>query len=185
MVDSSAFVFSGSGGQGVITAAILLAETAVLYENLNAVQTQVYGAAARGGATRTDVVISKREIFYPKVIQPHVLVCLTQESYHKFSHIVRPGGLLISDPRYVEISRSVDATQVQIPFYQSVLDRIGKPIVLNVCMLAAVVAFVPVVRRESLYQILEDRMAKAHLAMNRDALDLGFELAAESSVPVG
>ena len=45
-------VFSGSGGQGVITAAIILAEAAALYENLNAVQTQSYGPEARGGATR-------------------------------------------------------------------------------------------------------------------------------------
>ena len=43
-------VFSGSGGQGVITAAIIMAEAAVIYEDLNAVQSQSYGAAARGGA---------------------------------------------------------------------------------------------------------------------------------------
>ena len=41
-------VFSGSGGQGVITASIILAEAAVLHENLNAVQSQSYGAEARG-----------------------------------------------------------------------------------------------------------------------------------------
>ncbi len=85
-------VFSGSGGQGVITAAIVLAEAAVLYDNLTAVQSQSYGAAARGGATRSDVVISDSKINFPKVIQPNVLVCLTQEAYNKFSSIIRPGG---------------------------------------------------------------------------------------------
>ncbi len=55
-------VFSGSGGQGVITAAIILAEAAVLHEGLTAVQSQVYGAEARGGATRTDVIIADSEI---------------------------------------------------------------------------------------------------------------------------
>ena len=84
-------VFSGSGGQGVITASIVLAEAAVLYENLNAVQSQSYGAAARGGATRSDVIISDSTIDYPKVIQPNVLVCLTQEAYTKFCDIIRPG----------------------------------------------------------------------------------------------
>ncbi|MBW1842214.1 MAG: 2-oxoacid:ferredoxin oxidoreductase subunit gamma, partial [Deltaproteobacteria bacterium] len=49
-------VFSGSGGQGVITAAILLSEAAVLYDDLIAVQSQVYGPAARGGATRSDII---------------------------------------------------------------------------------------------------------------------------------
>jgi hypothetical protein len=84
-------VFSGSGGQGVITAAIILAEAAVMHEGLTAVQTQAYGAAARGGATRTDVIISDTTINFPKVIQPNVLVCLTQESYNKFFDIIRPG----------------------------------------------------------------------------------------------
>ena len=77
-------VFSGSGGQGVITAAIILAEAAVLHDNLTAVQSQAYGPEARGGATRSDVIISDTIINYPKVIQPNVLVCLTQEAYNKF-----------------------------------------------------------------------------------------------------
>jgi 2-oxoglutarate ferredoxin oxidoreductase subunit gamma len=46
------------------------------------------------------VIISDSPINFPKVIQPNVLVCLTQESYNKFYDIIRPGGLLISDSRY-------------------------------------------------------------------------------------
>src|SRR5210317_2414316 len=104
-------VFTGSGGQGVITASIILAEAAVLYEGRNAVQSQSYGAAARGGATRTDIIISDSTIDYPNVIQPNVLVCLTQDAYNKFYDIIRPGGLLISDTRYVKIHKKVDAQQ--------------------------------------------------------------------------
>jgi 2-oxoglutarate ferredoxin oxidoreductase subunit gamma len=121
-------VFSGSGGQGVITASIILAEAAVLYENLNAVQSQSYGAAARGGATRSDVIISDSIIDYPKVIQPNVLVC----------PVIRPGGLLVTDSRYVKTERKVDAQQRELPMYQNVMDKIGKPIVFNICMLGAV-----------------------------------------------
>ena len=119
-------VFSGSGGQGVITAAIILAESAVLHERLTAVQTQAYGAAARGGATRSDVIISDTTINFPKVIQPNVLVCLTQESYNKFSEIIRPGGLLLTDERYVKPHLKVDARQYQLPMYKTVMDTIGK-----------------------------------------------------------
>jgi hypothetical protein len=110
-------VFSGSGGQGVITAAIILAEAAVLHEGLTAVQTQAYGAAARGGATRSDVIISDSPINYPKVIQPNVLVCLTQEAYTKFYDIIRPGGLLM-DTRFVTPQLKVDAVQRQLPMYR-------------------------------------------------------------------
>jgi 2-oxoglutarate ferredoxin oxidoreductase subunit gamma len=106
-----------------------LAETAVLQENLNAVQTHVYGAAARGGATRSDVIVSSSEILYPRVEEPNVLICLTQEAYNKFSPIIRPGGLLITDKRYVQIERAIDAVQKELPMYQTVMDKIGKPIV--------------------------------------------------------
>jgi 2-oxoglutarate ferredoxin oxidoreductase subunit gamma len=170
-------VFSGSGGQGVITAAIILAEAAVLYEDLNAVQSQVYGPAARGGATRSDVIISDSEIHYPKVIQPNVLVCLTQEAYNKFYPIIRPGGLLITDSRYVKIQRKVDAQQKELSIYRTVMEHIGKPIVFNICMLGAVIRMTEVVKSESIMKVLEDRIPSGFLEMNRKALDLGMKLA--------
>lgn len=170
-------VFSGSGGQGVITAAIILAEAAVLYEDLNAVQSQVYGPAARGGATRSDVIISDSEIYYPKVIQPNVLVCLTQEAYNKFYPIIRPGGLLITDTRYVKIQRKVDAQQKELSIYRTVMEHIGKPIVFNICMLGAVIRITKVVKSESIMKVLQDRIPSGFLEMNRKALDLGMKLA--------
>ena len=78
-------VFAGSGGQGIITASVIFAEAAVLYDGLNAVQSQSYGAEARGGLVRSDVIISDADINFPKVIQPNFLVCLTQEAYDEFS----------------------------------------------------------------------------------------------------
>ncbi len=73
MDTSHKIVFTGSGGQGLITIAILLGEAAVLHEGLEAIQSQSYGAAARGGATRSDVIISKKRINIPKAFQPGVL----------------------------------------------------------------------------------------------------------------
>jgi 2-oxoglutarate ferredoxin oxidoreductase subunit gamma len=169
-------VFSGSGGQGVITAAIILAEAAVLHEDLTAVQTQAYGAAARGGATRSDVIISDSQINFPKVIQPNVLVCLTQEAYTKFYDIIRPGGLLIMDTRYVKPQLKVDAVQRQLPMYETVMDRIGKPIVFNICMLGAVVGLTGLVRSESIMKVLAQRIPSGFIEMNRQALELGLEL---------
>jgi 2-oxoglutarate ferredoxin oxidoreductase subunit gamma len=170
-------VFSGSGGQGVITAAIILAEAAVMYENLTAVQSQAYGAEARGGATRSDVIISDIPINFPKVIQPNVLVCLTQESYNKFSPIIRPGGLMITDTRYVVTHKKVDARQHELPLFRSVMEKIGKPIVLNICMLGAVIRMTKLVQPESIMKVLEKRIPSGFLGMNRQALELGIELA--------
>jgi len=172
-------VFSGSGGQGVITAAIILAEAAVLYENLDAVQSQVYGPAARGGATRSDIIISESKINYPKVIQPNVLVCLTQEAYNKFYPIIRPGGLLITDNRYVKIQKQVDALQKELPMYRTVMEKIGKPIVFNICMLGAVISLTDLVKAESIMKVLTNRIPSSFLEMNRKALDLGIKLGSE------
>jgi 2-oxoglutarate ferredoxin oxidoreductase subunit gamma len=170
-------VMSGSGGQGVITAAVILAEAAVLYEDLTAVQSQAYGPEARGGAARSDVIISDSEIHFPKVIQPNVLVCLTQMAYNKFVPIIRPGGLLITDNRNVTTERRIDAKQIELPLYNLVMDEIGKPIVFNICMLGALIRLIGIVRPESILKVLEKRVPPNFIGMNQKALDLGYTLA--------
>ena len=169
-------VFSGSGGQGVITAAIVLAEAAVLHEGLIAVQSQAYGPEARGGATRSDIIIADETINFPKVIQPNVLVTLTQEAYNKFYTIVRPGGILITDTRYVETQRKADAIQKEIPMYETVMEKIGKPIVFNICMLGTLLAITGLISPESVMKVLETRIPSGFLDMNREALDIGMRL---------
>jgi len=173
-------VFSGSGGQGVITAAIILAEAAVIFEKLNAVQSQAYGAAARGGATRSDVIIADTPIHYPKVVQPNILVCLTQEAYANYYPIIRPGGLLITDSRWVHIQRKVDARQKEIPMWEMVMKNIGKGIVFNICMLGVVTSLTGIVRPDSIIKVLKTRIPGDFLEMNRNALDLGMRLGEEA-----
>ncbi len=170
-------IFSGSGGQGVITASVILAEAAVLYEGLNAVQTQSYGPEARGGATRADVILDTKEIRYPKVDQPNILICLTQESYNKFSELIRPGGLLLVDSHFVTLARKVDARQVGVEMYNAVMEKIGKPVVFNICVLGTLIGLEKLVKPESLLKVLERRIPSEFLDLNRKALSLGLELA--------
>jgi len=170
-------IFSGSGGQGVITAAIIVAEAAVLYEGLNAVQSQSYGPEARGGASRSDVIISDTDIRFPKVIQPNILVCLTQEAYDKFSGLIRPGGLLLTDNHYVRQRNKVDAKQVGLDLYRSVIETIGSPIVFNICMIGAFAHLTQLVKKESIMKVLKVRIPSGTLDLNRQALELGVQLA--------
>ncbi len=173
-------VFSGSGGQGVITAAIILAEAAVMYDGKNATQSQSYGAAARGGGTRSDIIISNEEINFPEVRQPNVLVCLTQDAYNTYSTIVRPGGLLLTDTKFVKTTKKVDARQVELPLYEEVMAKIGKPVVFNICVLGALVGITEVIRPKSVMSAVADRVPRDFLELNNEALDLGFTLGAES-----
>ena len=175
-MERSRIVFSGSGGQGVITAAIILAKAAAIFEGKNAIQSQSYGAAARGGATRTDIVIADSEINFPKVIQPNILVSLTQESYNKFSPIIRPGGLLIVDSKYVTIGKKVDAKHRVLPMYEMVLKEIGKPIVFNICMLGALIGITRLIKPESILKVLETTIPKDFMEMNKKALEMGIKM---------
>jgi 2-oxoglutarate ferredoxin oxidoreductase subunit gamma len=172
-------VFSGSGGQGVITAAIILAQAAVLYENLIAVQAQSYGPEARGGATRSDVIIADTPIYFPKVTQPNILVCLTQQAYAGYSSIIRPGGILLADSHYVKTEKKVEARQMNLPMYETVIGQIGKPIVFNICMLGTLIGITGLVRPESIMKVLEKQIPPGFLDMNQKALDLGLKLGEE------
>ena len=175
-MERSRLVFSGSGGQGVITAAILLAKAAVLFEGKNATQSQSYGAAARGGATRSDVLISESDIYFPKVVQPNILISLTQESYNTFSGIIRPGGLLLVDAKFVSIEKKVDAKHISLPMYDTVMEKIGKPIVFNICMLGALLGATGLVQAQSILKVLETSIPIDFMDMNKKALELGMKM---------
>ncbi|WP_457554031.1 2-oxoacid:acceptor oxidoreductase family protein [Desulfobacula sp.] len=175
-MERSRLVFSGSGGQGVITAAIILAKAAAIFEDKYAIQSQSYGAAARGGATRTDIIIDDSEIYFPKVVQPNILVCLTQESYNKFAPIIRPGGLLLVDSKYVNIEKKVDAKHITLPMFDTVMEKIGKPIVFNICMLGALIGISELINPASILKVLETTIPEDFMKMNKKALDLGLEM---------
>ena len=175
-------VFSGSGGQGVITAAIILAEAAVIHEGLNATQSQSYGAAARGGATRSDIIISSDEIGFPNVTQPNILVCLTQEAYNAFSPIIRPGGTLLTDSRFVKQAKKVDAKQLELPMYQEVMEQVGKPIVFNICVLGAIIGLTGLIKPDSMLATIKDRVPADFVGLNTKAFELGLEMGADFSM---
>jgi len=87
---------SGTGGQGIIKGAMLLAEAALI-DGRNATQSQVYGPESRGGSTRAEVNISDERILFPKVVCPNLLLCLSPEAYKKYSPKIEEGGYLVVD----------------------------------------------------------------------------------------
>ena len=175
-------MFAGAGGQGIITASIILAEAAAIHEGFNVLQSQVYGPEARGGHSSSHVIISKTEIGYPKVVHPNVLICLTQEALNKFGANVRPGGLLITDRYYTRRLKMVDARIYNLRMYERVKEDIGLPIVFNVCVLGALVGLTEIVRSESVEVVLKTRVPERYLEQNIQAFSLGRELAAGARI---
>ncbi|TFH05584.1 MAG: 2-oxoacid:ferredoxin oxidoreductase subunit gamma [Spirochaetales bacterium] len=170
------FVFSGTGGQGMITAALILAEAALFYQGLNAVQTQMYGPEARGGSARSDVIISDREILFPKVLEPNVLVCVSQMAYDRYSSLVRPGGVVITDPFYVKRWVHASSREFAVPLH----DTVGPGQGFNISLLGAVVRLIPVVGLEAVRQAVAAHFPGDSGEQNLRALETGASLITES-----
>ncbi len=165
---------SGSGGQGLIFAGILLAEAIGIYGDKNVAQTQSYGPEARGGASRSDVVISEDIIFYPKTTELDILLALTQEACDSYYPALRGNGTLIVDSTYVS---QVPTDKVySIPFTRIAREKIGTPVVANVMSLGALAAITNVVKLDELEQVVLSRAPRGTEDKNRAALNEGFEL---------
>uniref|UniRef100_A0A7V3KMW0 2-oxoacid:ferredoxin oxidoreductase subunit gamma n=1 Tax=candidate division WOR-3 bacterium TaxID=2052148 RepID=A0A7V3KMW0_UNCW3 len=174
--DKIEITLAGSGGQGLILAGLVLADAAGIEENLEIVQTVEYGPEARLGTSRSDVIISKKPISYPKVQHPDVLVNLSQDAYNKFIRLVKKGGTVIVDTFNVKNLSTVDGPEViAYPFTEIVRNKIGTPLVLNMFVLGFLAKKFDIVKLESLYKAVDRRVKKYH-DLNKKALMEGYSL---------
>ena len=77
----------GFGGQGVILAGFIIGKAAAVFMNYYAVQSQSYGPEARGGAARSEIIISDEKIGYPRPTSVDFLVAMSQESLDRKSTV--------------------------------------------------------------------------------------------------
>jgi len=166
---------AGEGGQGMILAGIILAEAAAIYDGKQATQTQSYGPEARGGASRSEVVISDVEIDHPEVLSADVVLALSQEAYRKFAKTVHAGGLLIVDEDRVAVH--ADFSGIKVPVARIAQEATGKAITANTVALGFLVGMTGVVSREALEKAVIARAPKGTEEMNRKALQAGFAAA--------
>lgn len=172
---------AGSGGQGIISAGIILAEAAVL-AGLNAVQTQSYGPESRGGASRAEVVLSDGEIDYAKTIRPDVLLALTADACEKYARRTKSDGLLIVDDQ-VEAIPAGPYRIIRAPITRIAAADLGRPIVANIVALGLLAALTDIVPVSALEEAVLARVPKGTEELNRTALRRGFE-AGRQTVPV-
>jgi 2-oxoglutarate ferredoxin oxidoreductase subunit gamma len=169
---------AGEGGQGMILAGIILAEAASIYDGKMAVQTQSYGPEARGGASKSEVVIAAGEIDHPEVLSADVVVTLSQEAYDKYAGSVKPGGLLIVDNDHVHLIRVPGA--IKIPIGWLALHVAGKAITANTVALGVLVGLTGVVSRAAIEKAVTARAPRGTEEINRKALEAGFAAAEEA-----
>jgi 2-oxoglutarate ferredoxin oxidoreductase subunit gamma len=167
----------GVGGQGIVLASKLLGVAASLFDGKEAVCTQVYGPEARGGAARSDVVISDEPVDYPFVTEADVLAVMFPEAYDKFRPMLKDGGLLIVDTTLVTPD-DAEENVCAIPATK-IADEVGNRLTRNVVLLGCLVGLTDVVSRESMVEAIRKSMKPKIVELNIQALDAGMNFAAE------
>lgn len=166
--------FSGFGGQGIILAAVIVGRAAVMYDNKFAVQTQVYGPEARGGASMSAVIIDDDPILFPKVTNPDIYVIMSQEGFEKYGVQAGPGAVMLVDSTLVHSRPSCRC--IEIPATRDARENLKRDIVANIIMIGALVAVTGIVSREAIEKAILDSVPKGTEALNLQALKRGFEL---------
>lgn len=167
--------FGGSGGQGIITAALVLAHAVSVYGGKHVCQTQSYGPEARGGKSKAEVVISSRPIDYPKVMRMDMLLAMNQEACDAYSFDFKPNGLLLVDSTFVE--QLPTSRAVSIPFTRIAKDEIGNVLTANMIALGALGQLSKQVSMKSLEAAVTERMPKGTTELNLKALRVGIKAA--------
>lgn len=166
----------GFGGQGVVTMAMVAGETASLYDKKYVVQTQSYGPEARGGASKSELVISDEEVDYPKVQSPDVFVVLSRAAYLEYIHGLKDDGILIIDEDLVEIEGDLPKTVkvYRIPATRIADKEVGSKQATNIVMLGALTVITKILSVEGLKARIEERWPR-FLKTNMLALELGMK----------
>jgi len=167
---------SGAGGQGLLLIGKVLAEAAAVYDGKNATQSQSYGPEARGGASKSEVIISDDEIDYPKATEIDLLLALTQESCDKYTPDLKAGGVLLVDTTFVTKIPQGDFKICQAPITQKAKDDLGSATVANVVALGMIAALSPVVSLQAIESAILARVPKGTEELNLKAYRLGQSL---------
>lgn len=169
---------SGTGGQGLILAGIILAEAAII-DGKEAIQTQSYGPEARGGASKAEVLISNEPIDYPKVLSADILLVMSQEACNKYSGLVGPNGRMIIDSSLVWDIPEIAAKVIPLEITKMATEELGKVMVANIIALGALVGLTQAVSQEALKTAVLARVPKGTGKLNLQALEMGFDMVKE------
>jgi 2-oxoglutarate ferredoxin oxidoreductase subunit gamma len=163
----------GFGGQGVILAGFIIGKAAAVFMDYNAVQSQSYGPEARGGAARSEVIISDEKIGYPRPTSVDLFVAMSQESFDTYRDDIRDDTLIIVDPDLVtkhNIGRPVYKIQAQ-----KIAEELGNKIVTNIVMVGAATSIFDLLEPEAVRKAVLDSVPSRFKELNEKAFEKGFE----------
>jgi len=167
--------FAGFGGQGIIKSGIIVAAAACIHGGKNAVQTQSYGPESRGGACKSEVVISEEEIDFPKVVEPDVLIVMSQHAYNEYVEDVKSGGIVIMDPDMIPHEKDLKNARVFRVPATKIAEELGRRIVANIVMIGAFVAITGLLEENAVKESVKENIPKGTEELNFSAFEKGFE----------
>ena len=166
---------AGFGGQGVILAAAVIGKAAAIFQGGYATMTQSFGPEARGGSSSAQVILSSDPILYPYVIQPDILVVMSQEACTRFTPELKPGGILITEQELVRVDRYPAGVRAFGVPATRLAEELGRKVVLNIVMVGFFGAVTNLLDADALRKAVADSVPPAMQKLNLQAFDKGFE----------
>ena len=166
---------SGLGGQGVVLAGEILGRAAV-YDGKYAVQTQSYGAEARGSAAKSEVIISDKKIGFPKVRKCDILVTMSQNALNKHLDDLKKNGILLVDRDKVKEVPKVKAKVLGIPATRIAETKLKSKIYANTIMLGALTKITGIVSEEAVKKAIVNSVSEETKETNLEGFEKGLGL---------
>ena len=169
-------VVAGFGGQGIILMGVILARVVEYFDDLHVAQTQSYGPVSRGGACRTDVVLSDREINYPKCTKPDLMIFMSEESVARYIREADPEKAIITyDNTLISKIDNAYKYAFTVPATKMAEECLKNRIVANMFMLAANIDLILKDSFELLKEVVKKSVPKKSMEINLKALEMGYE----------
>jgi 2-oxoglutarate ferredoxin oxidoreductase subunit gamma len=146
---------------------------------MNATQSQSYGPEARGGASRSEVIISDEDIDYPKAVNIDLLLALTQESVNKYHSDLKDDGIMLVDSDACAELPTGNFKVFKVPIIQIAREKVGKVLVANIVALGVLTELAKVVSHEAVEAAILARVPKGTEELNLSAFKAGVEAAQE------
>lgn len=164
---------AGFGGQGVVTIGKVLGHAFTIHEGVNSVNTRSYGPESRGGACRSELVVSQGEIHYPAVRNADILVALSQTALDAYIGDLKDGGILLIDPNTVkDVPKRVCSYEVPA---MEIAHEVGSVKYQNSVALGALAALLNSrVKKESLAQAIAENVPEKTMEKNLKAFERGW-----------
>jgi len=176
--DKYQIILSGVGGQGLISCGEIIAEAAVIYENKFATLSSSYGVETRGTFTKSDIIISNKEIYYMKVMKEDIVLSLAQVAYDRYAGKIDSEACLIYDSNLVTAFTESKAKQYGFPF-TDLARGLGNAASANVMAIGAIVKLTEILKAESVLKAIESIYCDKPkiMKLNIEAFNKGLQIA--------